>query len=118
MDEAEEHSKAAELDKGPYRLRYCFEHVYCLWSNNDKARAEFHYPVDLSDLPLSLDTIHAGERLIAVWDGPLNWGIGQSDWTAEELQHETARFNAEALAYFERLQNELGTGFVLENRFQ
>lgn len=115
--ETEEHEQQLWLDKEPYQMRYFFEHIYCLWSENDKARDQFNYPVDLRDLPLSLATISQGEALIEFWDGPFNWGSGREEWTAEQYRQEVTRFKAEAQAYFELLQAELGSGFVLQNLF-
>lgn len=115
QQELEDYRQAQEMERQPYILRFFFDHIHCLWSDNQKARDEFGYPVHLSDLPLSSATIERGEQLISFWDGPFCWGAGRPDWSPEQYGEEAARFRAKALSYCETLQDELGSGFIVRN---
>jgi len=92
----------------PY-LRYFFGYGsgVCLWTGNDVALNRFgDYAIDTEALPLSANTRHWLQHLIAWYDTGLDWddpGDGASPWSDEER----ARFNLAAQAGFRRLAQEL-----------
>ena len=97
------------------RLRYFFDPGagICLWAADDEARAQFGYPVELEQLNLSQDTIAFGNRLIASFDGSINWSdpAGPSPWSEEHR----SRFMRESVTFYERLVSELGSRFTVVN---
>ena len=90
----------------PY-LRYFFGYGsgVCLWTGNDVALNRFgDYAIDTEALPLSANTRHWLQHLIAWYDTGLDWddpGGGASPWSDEER----ARFNLAAQAGFRRTRN-------------
>ena len=95
-----------------YRLRFFFDYGsgVCLWTANDAARARFgDYPVLLADLPLSPETVRAGEDLLTRYDTSLDWDdpAGPSPWPEEAWPP----FHADVRALLARLRRELGPAF-------
>lgn len=94
-----------------YRLRYFFDagSGVCLWSGNEAARAEYGMAITLEQLPLSPETRHEMERLVAWYDMSLNWNdpAGPTPWSPEE----GARFNRAARALLQQLHTQLGSAY-------
>lgn len=89
----------------------------CLWADDDEAHARFEYPVRLEELPLSADTVLAGQRLIDWFcSRSIDWHCpnGPPPWSAAE----EARFHDEAERFYERLVAELAPDFEIVNELR
>lgn len=99
-----------------YRLRFFFDLGFgVLWADNDAARAEFGYMVNLARLPLSAATREEAERLEA-WSGDnvnSDYPPAPGPWRQEECD----RFNAAARALLARLRTELGPDYEIVDAF-
>ncbi|MFM7676081.1 MAG: N-acetyltransferase family protein [Synechococcus sp.] len=97
------------------KLRYFYDpgSGTCLWAADEEARALNGYPVALEMLDLSLHTMALGTRLIASFDGSINWSnpAGPSPWS-EEQKSQSLR---EAAVLYERLVSELGPQITVVN---
>ncbi|MEO0558033.1 MAG: hypothetical protein AAF170_07600 [Bacteroidota bacterium] len=99
-----------------YRLRFFFDpgSGVCFWSDSDEAYERFgDYPVLLEDLPLTPRTRADGNALIERFDTSLDWECppDPSPWTKEEARS----FRRDALAWFDRVREELDSDYDLVN---
>ena len=106
----------------PYRLRIALEAGVrgCLWSANPAAHSRFGYAVSMADLSLSRETLAAAAALIARFDaiapaqGQTGIDTGSTLFGGEAA---AAEFAGEVQRLGERLQDELGPGFLIEHNF-
>ncbi|WP_417532937.1 hypothetical protein [Marinobacterium stanieri] len=86
----------------------------CLWANDDEARENFGYSIDLESLPLSQDLVAAGTELIEWFDTSIDWDYppNLSPWSPVER----AKFKAASSRFFARLGAELGPRYELVDR--
>lgn len=95
-----------------YRLRYFFDyHSGCLWSANEAAYLRYDYPVSLSELQLSEETVRNADRIGAWFDRSLNWDYppDPGPWRQEECD----RFNAATAGLLAGIRQELGSDFEI-----
>ncbi len=98
-----------------YVFRYFFDpgSGICLWSGNDAARAQFDYPVELSDLGLSDDLLRQAVDLLAWYDTSIDWNYppNPSPWSESEV----IRFRDESQNLLAMLRQELGPEFEIRD---
>ena len=83
----------------------------CLWAADETARDRFGYAVELSALPLTAETVAAGEGLMAEHDGFVNATLGGQppDEAAVTDWFRRARL------WLDQLRRELGSGVTVED---
>jgi hypothetical protein len=94
-----------------YQLRYFFDagSGICLWATNAEAIHKFGYPIDLSALPLTGETISQGRALIVRFDTSIVWHdpTAPSPWSVAE----GVDFQRDSNAFLRLLRDELGAEF-------
>lgn len=97
-----------------YVIRFWFEHGgICLWSVNQKARDRYGYPIETSELPISLELVARLEELEDEYHSYLDWDYpsNPSPWTEEHKQD----FVKRATEAYEILCRELGDEYEIIN---
>ncbi len=82
----------------------------CLWAADNAARGRFGYAVELSALPLTAETVAAGERLMSEHDAFVNATLGGQSPGEEAV---SAWFRRARL-WLDQLRHELGSGVIVE----
>ena len=98
-----------------YQLRFWFEHGgICIWGMNDKAKADYGYPIRNDMLPISVGLINELNSLENEYGTYLNWDSPSepSLWTEEHK----IDFLKRSTTVCEKLKNELGSDFQIENK--
>lgn len=100
------------MDK--FQLTFWFEHGgYCIWGKNSDAKEKYGTAIKNDSLPISEKLVGDLNALEEEYATFLNWEIplAPSLWTAE---HKVDFVRRATIAY-ERLRNELGPEFEVEN---
>jgi len=98
-----------------YNLHFWFEHGgFCIWGKNDKAKRKYGYAIKNDTLPISIDLLTELNDLQEEYATYLDWNYppNPSPWTKEHKEDFLSRANL----VYEKLANELGSDFVIENR--
>jgi len=92
------------------KLRFFFDYGGdCLWADDGEARAAYGYPVNLDELPLSVETKEFSRTVGALFDELLE---NKQDEAHSRLQ-DVYRQRSKEL--YERLVTELGPAFNVVN---
>ena len=100
-----------------YSARYFFDPGagICLWADNDKTRAEFGYPINHDELPLTASTMALLDQVIRWFDLSLNWSSPSEPlpepWTPQEKKH----FDDTAGRLLALLRQELGAEWEISD---
>ncbi len=96
-----------------YTLRFFFDNLVgvCVWSGDKATYERFDYPIFLNTLPLSSETVDAGEALIQRWE---QYVFLESAWPPDDSW---TRFKDDCAAFVNRLRTELGNEFEINDEF-
>jgi hypothetical protein len=100
----------------PYLLRFFFDpgSGICLWAGDAVTSEWFGYPIELDRLPLTPQTKAAAEELIGWFDESIDWDDPGNlrPWPDE------AEFLATARALLERMRDELGADYIIQDELR
>jgi len=92
------------------KLRFFFDYGGdCLWADDSEARAAYGYPVNLDELPLSVETKELSRTVGALFDELLESKQDEAHSRRQDVYRQRSK------ELYERLVTELGPSFNVVN---